>query len=161
VFALTTVLTAAPALAQGNGNNPNNTGVEIPVVSTTPGQFSGSFTLLRFVATEEGLVAVGRLVGTATNTAGEVLSIARLISIPVGDLTAENATCEILSLDLGPLNLDLLGLVIDLSDIQLDITAVPGAGNLLGNLLCSVAGLLDNDAGLARVLNRILGILQG
>jgi hypothetical protein len=46
-----------------------------------------------------------------------------------------------------------------LSRIVLDITAESGAGNLLGNLLCAVAGLLDNPSGLARRLNRILDIL--
>ena len=48
-----------------------------------------------------------------------------------------------LHLELGPLDLDLLGLVVHLDPVHLDITAVPGAGNLLGNLLCAVAGLLD------------------
>jgi hypothetical protein len=49
-----------------------------------------------------------------------------------------------------------LGLVIDLSDVHLDITAVPGAGNLLGNLLCAIAGLLDQGA----PLNSIVGLLN-
>jgi hypothetical protein len=38
---------------------------------------------------------------------------------------------------------------VNLSEIVLDITAQAGAGNLLGNLLCSVAGLLDSPGGLA------------
>ena len=43
---------------------------------------------------------------------------------------------------------------------------MPGAGNLLGNLLCAVVGLLDapalSDLGavLTRLLNAILGILR-
>lgn len=67
--------------------------------------------------------------------------------------------CTILDLDLGPLHLDLLGLEVDLNQIQLDITAVPGAGNLLGNLLCAVAGLLDGNGplqGIGALLNRLL-----
>jgi hypothetical protein len=51
--------------------------------------------------------------------------------------------CDILFLNLGPLHLDLLGLTVDLSEVTLDINAVPGAGNLLGNLLCALTGLLD------------------
>ena len=43
--------------------------------------------------------------------------------------------CDILNLELGAINVDLLGLVIDLSQVNLDIVAEPGAGNLLGNLL--------------------------
>jgi hypothetical protein len=74
-------------------------------------------------------------------------------SLQVGD------ACTILDLDLGPLHLDLLGLVVDLNEVQLDITAVPGAGNLLGNLLCAVAGLLDRNGpltGIGALLNRLL-----
>jgi len=52
--------------------------------------------------------------------------------------------------------------------VNLLITAVPGAGNLLGNLLCGVAGLLDGSTGgglsgllqnLSGLLNQILGAL--
>lgn len=62
----------------------------------------------------------------------------------------ENArtNCPILFLDLGPLFLDVLGLQVDLSQILLDVTAVGGSGNLLGNLLCAVTGLLDPLSGL-------------
>jgi hypothetical protein len=44
----------------------------------------------------------------------------------------------------------------------LNITAVPGAGNLLGNLLCSVTNLLNGGGALAQIanlLNQILGLL--
>ena len=71
------------------------------------------------------------------------------------------ATCDILHLDLGPIALDILGLQVNLSRVVLDITAQSGAGNLLGNLLCAVAGLLDNPTGLAKLLNEILAALLG
>jgi hypothetical protein len=51
-------------------------------------------------------------------------------------------------------------LQVNLSRIVLDITAQSGPGNLLGNLLCSVANLLNNPNGLANLLNNILGILR-
>lgn len=72
---------------------------------------------------------------------------------------AVNNSCSVLTLNLGPLHLDLLGLVVDLAPVNLNITAVPGADNLLGNLLCAVAGLLDNGGpvqGISGLLNRIL-----
>jgi hypothetical protein len=78
------------------------------------------------------------------------------VSIPVNAVTG---TCEILHLDIGPISLDLLGLNVDLSRIVLDITAEAGAGNLLGNLLCSVANLLNDPSGLAKLLNQILALL--
>ena len=47
-------------------------------------------------------------------------------------------SCQVLNLVLGPINLNLLGLVVRTNQINVRIDAVPGAGNLLGNLLCSV-----------------------
>lgn len=76
------------------------------------------------------------------------------------------ASCNILHLVLGPLNLNLLGVTVHLNRVVLDITAHSGSGNLLGNLLCAVAHLLDNTSPsltdllkLSSLLNRIIGIL--
>ena len=60
----------------------------------------------------------------------------------------------------GPLDLNLLGLVVHLDQVVLNITAVPGAGNLLGNLLCSVANLLNSGAPLSTLLNNVVGLLN-
>ncbi len=61
------------------------------------------------------------------------------------------ATCPILDLSLGPINLSLLGLNVDTSPICLVITAQQGGG-LLGDLLCSIANLLNQGTPLADVL---------
>jgi hypothetical protein len=133
--------------------------VSVPVVGTGSGAtFNGAFQLQRFATQDGAVVAVGLLTGTVTTAAGAVTSIARTVTLPVA---IGETTCEILHLDLGPLSLDLLGLQVDLSRVVLDITAQAGAGNLLGNLLCAVAGLLDNPGGLARLLNQILSALLG
>ena len=78
------------------------------------------------------------------------------------------ASCPILHLDLGPLDLNLLGLTVHLNEVILDITAVPGPGNLLGNLLCAIAGLLDGvDLGgvlgglLQNLIDALIRLLQG
>jgi len=146
----------APTLtAQGGGNAPS--GVAIPIVGSGGGlTFNGVFNLQRFVARDGFVSAVGTLTGTVTNAAGAVTSIVRNVTIPIA---VTQATCDILHLDLGPLSIDLLGLQIDLSRVVLDIVAEAGAGNLLGNLLCAVAGLLDQPGGLARLLNQILDVL--
>ena len=73
-------------------------------------------------------------------------------------------TCPILHLDLGPLDLNLLGLHVHLNEVVLDVEAIPGAGNLLGNLLCGIAGLLDGGgllSQLSTLLNQLLGALAG
>ena len=73
---------------------------------------------------------------------------------------ASNHGCDILNLVLGPLDLNLLGLEVHLDTVVLDIIAVPGAGNLLGNLLCAVAGLLDPTSPLDALLGQLLGLLE-
>ena len=70
-----------------------------------------------------------------------------------------------MNLRLGPLDLNLLGLEVHLNRVRLDIVANPGAGALLGNLLCAVAGLLDrtgllSQLRLSNTLNRILALLR-
>ena len=52
---------------------------------------------------------------------------------------APGQVCEILDLVLGPLDLNLLGLMIHLDRVHLRITADPNGG-ILGSLLCSLAG---------------------
>ena len=74
------------------------------------------------------------------------------------------AACNVLFLDLGPLHLDLLGLTVDLSQVILDVNAVTGPGNLLGNLLCALLGLLDGIAlltAITQLLEAINNILAG
>ena len=150
---------------------------QIPVTGSTAtgDRFAGTFTLQQFATDAAGkLVAVGTIAGTLTDATGQALgSGLQMVAIPVvvngGDQSgAQTAvigpqaiSCPILHLDLGPLSLNLLGLQVNLSRVVLDITAVPGAGNLLGNLLCSVANLLNNPGALAQLLNQILAILQG
>ena len=137
-------------------------GLMIPVSGVTDrnGAFTGTFELKNFVATADGtLAAVGTLTGTLTRANGSTIgSVVTNVLVPVA---IGETTCDILHLDLGPLHLNLLGLQVDLSRIVLDITAQAGAGNLLGNLLCAVAGLLDSPGPLATLLNQILGVLLG
>ncbi|HEX6976287.1 MAG TPA: hypothetical protein VF147_17890, partial [Vicinamibacterales bacterium] len=129
----------------------------IPVVGSGGGAaFDGIFQLQKFAVKNGAVTAVGTLTGTVTDASGVVTSVVRNVALPVA---VGETTCDILHLDLGPLSLNLLGLQIDLSRIVLDVTAQAGAGNLLGNLLCAVAGLLDNPGGLATLLNNILAAL--
>jgi len=143
-------------------------GITVPLTGTFTdalggtGRFVGSFNVQRFAADNGQIVATGTLTGTLTNSVGTVLgSIVRTVSLILNS-AATQASCEILHLELGPLDLNLLGLVVHLDRVVLDITAVPGAGNLLGNLLCAVANLLNGGGALQQIvdlLNRILSQL--
>ncbi|HET9731686.1 MAG TPA: hypothetical protein VFP54_03325 [Acidimicrobiales bacterium] len=48
-----------------------------------------------------------------------------------------------LNLDLGPIDLDLLGVLVHLDETHLDVQASDGDGELLGTVVCQLAGLLD------------------
>ena len=145
--------------------------------STASGRsVTGSFTPMKFLK-RDGRVLVRGVVDGVVHKAGpnKKFSVIRTFKVksmngePVRTARAARAaaaaaTCHILNLVLGPLDLNLLGLKIHLDKVVLTIDAEPGPGNLLGNLLCSVAGLLDGGLGgllgqLSNLLNRILGQL--
>ncbi|WP_213011737.1 hypothetical protein, partial [Paractinoplanes toevensis] len=142
---------------------PANAAVDDPagtLVSTVDGTFTdatgavgtvtGSFTPSEFAVQDDTIVATGVLHSVLTNadgtTAGETDTPVTLpLQLPTGSSgdVSTLAACNILHLVLGPLDLNLLGLHVHLNTVVLDITAISGPGNLLGNLLCAVAGLLD------------------
>lgn len=134
------------------------------------GTVKGWFAPRRFARQDGGLVAIGRLHGKLIRPDGTVRGeAAQRAVIPVRKIEGvpmarqQVASCQILNLVLGPLDLNLLGLQVHLDRVVLDIEATPGPGNLLGNLLCAVAGLLDNTGVLAQIqqiLNSILAILR-
>jgi hypothetical protein len=60
-------------------------------------------------------------------------------TLSVSRTSAPLAICPVLDLTLGPLDLNLLGLMVHLNQVHLTITA-DSTGGVLGNLLCSLAG---------------------
>ena len=102
--------------------------------------------------------------GTATPVSSCESTNAGVDVVAVSFRQVQGRSCDVLLLDLGPLHLDLLGLTVDLSQVVLDVNAVRGPGNLLGNLLCALLGLLDFTALLASItqlLDAINNILAG
>ena len=105
------------------------------------------------------LSAAGTLSGTLTNTAGQVTGTVSNMAVTGIPLASVTGSCTILTLNLGPLDLNLLGLMVHLNQVVLNITAQPGPGNLLGNLLCSIANLL-NGGNLNNLLTELTGLLN-
>jgi hypothetical protein len=141
------------------------------------GTFKGKVSITKFGYDQaSGLWVSGKLIGTATTADGAIhKDISQSFSqvhaalrasgsaTSVGSASAfavTQATCGILDLDIGAIHLDLLGLVVDLAPVHLDITAVSGAGNLLGNLLCAVAGLLDPNGFLTDLIGTLTQLLD-
>jgi len=151
----------APAVSQPTqaAGNPHNPLQNIPITGTIDGggTFQGTFNTVSFAADNAALAAGGLLSGTLRDAAGNVIGTVtdQMVSLPAALSPA--AVCRILNLTLGPLDLNLLGLVVHLDTVHLTITAVPGAGNLLGNLLCAVSNLLN---GTPLDLNAVVGLLN-
>ena len=133
--------------------------------ATSGGSFYGIVSVSQFAAVNGLLTASGVFSGFVTPTGGSATAITQnFTGIPV---TAVDPSCNILTLTLGPLNLNLLGLVVTLNQVNLTISAIPGGGNLLGNLLCSVANLLNPGGSvlttlltdLTNLLNQLLASL--
>jgi hypothetical protein len=147
-----------------------------PVAQTVPvtGQakngkaFSGTYTIKKFVQRGGKAWAVGTLRGKLKNRSvtrrgvqmpAAVVAPAQSSQVPVPTPGA----CQVLNLVLGPINLNLLGLRVATNQIRLLVEAVPGAGNLLGNLLCAVTNLLNPAANtplaqLVQGLNALLAL---
>lgn len=142
----------------------------IPITGTVVGggAFSGTFDVVSFANQGGELVANGLLSGTLTDPAGVRRQVVNeYVTLPASLGTgngpaAPAVACPILHLTLGPLDLNLLGLQVHLDRVVLDITAQGGPGNLLGNLLCAIAHLLDGGSPLDQIialLNRIIDLL--
>jgi hypothetical protein len=165
IFALVTAFMAVAPPATKAAPAHQNSPLIIPV--TAPGgAFTGTFTLTSFALQNGALVANGILSGTDANGVSHFATVTAPVSTSAAASTAAPAAaaaCSILHLVLGPINLNVLGLQVTTNQIVLDISAIPGAGNLLGNLLCDVANLLNGSptGALVGLLNQIIAILQG
>lgn len=180
-------LLLAPATSRAASDKHAFSGV--PVAGTLNGAvFSGTMDVLGFVNDAGQVKAIASLTGSSS--AGQLSNVIALVPVettPPGSVpgkalstsasqAAATASCQVLDLVLGPLHLDLLGLVVDLNKVNLNITAQQGNGNLLGNLVCAIANLLNGTGGagtgtaasstttplattLATLLNNLLAIL--
>ena len=134
------------------------------------GTLGGTFTPLKFKA-KDGVTRVKGVVdGVITHPNGAKEKFTAIRSLEVTKINGQKlsslaissgsaAACDVLNLVLGPLDLNVLGLEVHLKQVVLDIIATPGPGQLLGNLLCAVAGLLDGGP-LAGLLGQLVGLLN-
>jgi hypothetical protein len=185
-LALVAVGVPAASAASTNGASPQVTDAgplyTMPMtgVAKNGKKFTGNYAIYRFTVKDGKVWSVGTLTGKLNNRhvkRGNVMMPASLTGDDSNTTaqTSQAATCTVLHLVLGPINLNLLGLHVTLGGgvnadqpIVLDITAVRGQG-LLGDLLC---GLTDNLGGqlgglatqlqaLAAALNSLASLLGG
>ena len=125
------------------------------------------FAVTKFVARGKHLVAIGQTITTYQTTQGtystakpfaaNVLRVHKVrTASSVRRVQAATRICDVLTLTLGPLHLELLGLIVDLNRVVLTIKA-DSQGGLLGSLLCGLAGGpgLAPTSGLATTATRL------
>jgi hypothetical protein len=149
---------AGTATAQPVAADPTAASV-IGTLTDATGAVTGAFDVQTFVVENGTVRAVGTFTGSVTDAAGNTKQGAQQLAIPV-DLAQSIGSCQILDLVLGPLDLDLLGLQVHLDTVHLNITAQSGPGELVGNLLCAIAGLLDGGLPLNTIVGQITALLN-
>jgi hypothetical protein len=174
-ISLGAVSVPAAGAATDNGASPQTT--RAPALYTMPIQgeakngkkFTGTYAIHGFVVKGGKAYSIGTLKGKLKNrrvTRGNVMMPASLRpeSAPVPGVRAAQTVCPVLELVIGPIDLNLLGLRVQLGGpdnqgrltrpIVLRITAIEGGG-LLGDLLCGLTGAL-NQPGALDLLNQNL-----
>jgi hypothetical protein len=150
--------------AQGTATQDLTKTIAVTGTAKNGKKFTGTYTINRFVSRKGQVFAVGTLKGRLKHR-----NVTRRgVRIPVtnfangGGAQSSQVVCPVLTLTLGPLDLNLLGLRVQLNQVNLRITAIRGGG-LLGDLLCGLAGLLNPQglagSNLAAVLNSLLALV--
>lgn len=127
---------------------------------------NGTLTIQKFSKHDGKVYANGVLRGTFKGK-----SVKRSVSLPVkspsvasgaksAQIPPTPGACQILNLTIMPIDLNLLGLRVRTSRIDLRIEAIPGPGNLLGNLLCGITNLLNPGSLSATPLGQLTNILN-
>jgi hypothetical protein len=163
---------AGPAAAQTSGT-PFTKSIAMTGKAKNGKKFTGTYTIDRFTRSGGKQYAVGtlkgRLKGRRVKREDVRIPVALERHAAAGASQLPNPTagaCQILDLVLQPIDLNLLGLRVATSRIEVLVESIPGAGNLVGNLLCGITGILDPQAAtpatpsqLTQVLNALLALV--
>jgi hypothetical protein len=142
------------------------------------GTFSGTLSVERFAVRGDGVVAVGFVAGRVFDKSGAPIGSAVVgqveLPVSVGSGVSTTAvsraavpqqaaatTCGVLHLDVGAVNLNLLGLQVATQPVSIDLQASSDSTNVLGHLICTALTTVNNVVGLVDVLNQILGLVGG
>src|SRR5947209_10806751 len=100
---------AVPSIAAAQAP-PTRAALSIPIAGTANNgsTFAGTFNITRFVQQHGTVYAVGTIVGNATGAADTAVTA---VAVPV----TVDPTCPILHLHTGAINLDVLGLVVNIA----------------------------------------------
>jgi hypothetical protein len=117
--------------------------------STSSSRLSLAATITSFRATAAGVIANGTLTGKLSSGTSVARDSARVRFAVVA--ASRNQRCNVITLRLAPLDLELLGVQVQTSYISLDVYA--RRGRVLGDLFCALAHAKVSFPRLARDLN--------
>lgn len=138
VLAATACLGVAPAAAAAG---PTATTAQTPAASLDDaGRLTLNFRVDRFIARDGRLMARGTAVARLAGPGSAAKTVRERVTAPVQIAQAGRRTCVLITLRLATLRLDVLGLRVQTSEINLRISGIRrGAGaGVLGRLLCSL-----------------------
>ena len=176
-LAILLLATAALADRSDKQGKDSSAPLQLPIVGlvTTIGPlkdapFAGTLSVQRFEVRDGQVVAIGivrgAVAGAWTALVGEFpLSVKASPgsrgAAPPNSLAAQQqaTTCEALHLDIGVVNLNVLGLMVATQPIAIDLSGDSSAP--LGNLVCTTLQTLNDLVGLVGLLNQILSTLTG
>ena len=171
-LAVLLLATAALADRSDKQEKDGSAALQLPIAgsATTGGAFAGTLSIQRFEARGDQVVAIGivrgAVAGVGTGLVGEVVLPVQVgpgsqgIAAPNGLVAQQQAaTCQALHLDIGAVNLNLLGLVVATQPIAIDLSGDSSAP--LGNLVCTTLQTLNNVVGLVGLLNQLLSTVTG
>jgi len=148
-FAGLTALAVVLAIAGIAASIAPAAGAAAPAITQAPNTVRVGFAITKFVPRNGKLTAIGQAITTYQSTDGHQYTSATPFSAQVKRIHASRSSvrgvqaatriCDVLNLTLGPLHLELLGLIVDLNQVNLSIRA-DSNGGLLGGLLCGLAG---------------------
>jgi hypothetical protein len=184
---LTIAFMLPPAIAAADQPSPK--ALVLPIAGAGDGgvSFTGTVAVQRFVQRNGAVFAVGAVSGTVSGPTGPIgTSLYLPVSFPVrvGDgltaraepgrihlaafsapdggarlILAQASTCGVLHLDLGAVNLNLLGVAVTTTPVTIDING--NTAGPLGNLVCTALATVNNVVGLVNVLNSLLSLVTG
>src|SRR5436189_5551687 len=152
-FAMVAVLVAIIGLTFGAATASSGASASTPLATSTAngtqqqvGSLTVKFTVTKFIKRHHRLYAVGAAIAQFNPTAENpnnlpTKAVRRTFTarvLHVRRFASAQKICPVLDLTLGPLDLNLLGLMVHLDKVHLTITA-DSQGGLLGQLFCSIA----------------------
>ena len=132
---------SVPTAAAGAGGATTQASGEPPAATLDDaGRLTVNFTVDRFIARHGQLRARGTAVARLSGVDASATTVRKRVTAPVQIAQAGRRQCPLITLRLATLRLDLLGLRVETSEINLRVSGVrrgPGAG-VLGRVLCSL-----------------------